>query len=87
MAVATTLTPLPTAGAWVSLGAAAPLMLQAVGGPVKIFVTSGSAPATGSDGGMIIHPEQYPLTTFTSAGVVYAMSPVGGAAIIWANAS
>lgn len=86
MAVATTLTPLPTAGAWVSLGAAAPLMLQAIGGPVHIFITSGSAPATGVSG-IILHPEALPYNTFTSTGTVYAMSPVGGASIIWANAS
>jgi len=86
MAVATTFTNLPTAGAWVSLGAAAPLMLQAVGGIVEIAISSSGAPAAGTSG-MSLAPGQPPLVTFTSTGTVYAMSPTGGASVIWANAS
>ena len=89
MAVATTLTPLPAAGAWVSLGAAAPLMLQAQGGPVEIIITAAGTPTAGSTG-MTIWPNMPPFTTFSGAvstGTVYAMSPVGGAFIIWSNAS
>jgi hypothetical protein len=86
MAVATSF--LPLANGWTALGLAAPLMIQAVGGPIEIVVSSTGAPAAGTSG-MVLFPNTVPFVTFSSAGTVYAMAAAGasGVGVIFANAS
>jgi hypothetical protein len=87
MAVATSF--LPLTNGWTALGLAAPLMIQAVGGPIKIVVSSTGAPAAGTSG-MVLFPNTVPFVTFSSAtGTVYAMAAAGafGVGVIFANAS
>jgi len=87
MAVKTTFIPLTNT--WVALGTAAPLMIQPVGGPIEIFISSAGAPAVGSSG-MLLYPGHQPFITFTGAtGIVYAMAAGGrnGVGVYFANAA
>jgi hypothetical protein len=86
-AVATNYVPL-TSG-WIALGLAAPLMIQAVGGPIEIVISSTGAPGAGTSG-MLLFPNTAPFVTFSSTtGIVYAMAAAGacGVGVIVANAS
>ncbi len=87
MAVTTTFISLTNA--WAALGAAAPLMIQAVGGRIEIYISSAGAPPAGSSG-MLLYPGHQPFVTFTGAtGTVYAMAPGGGngVGVCFANAA
>jgi hypothetical protein len=79
MAVTTSF--LPLTNTWVALGAAAPLMIQPVGGPIEIFISSAGVPSAGSSG-ILLYPRNQPFITFTAAtGTVYAIAAGANAGV------
>ena len=83
MAVSTQVLQLSTA--WQSLGAAAPLTIQAQGGPA--WVAFGASPPAAGQLGIYLPDSGLPFTTFTSTGNVYVCSPTGTGRVIYANAA